>query len=188
MNVEVNHDAGRQYSRLLQKNQLRTDFQQHYEQIAAEYNREKDRQKIEATFEALMKLVNDLGLEETRAMREGLEEETLPLFDILKKPDLNAKDIKPVKRWLRSSWARLRWRSSALSTAGIGRTPAMPSRSRFTISFTEIKLGCRSQFTQRKRWTRRPQRFSNMCSVCIQRSHRRIMVKRRDALISKNRC
>ena len=44
--------------RLLQQNPLRTDFQRHYEQIVAEYNREKDRVTIEKTFEAL---VADLG-------------------------------------------------------------------------------------------------------------------------------
>jgi len=92
------HAVETRLHRLLQQNPLRTDFQEHYEQIVAEYNREKDRQTIEATFEALMKLVNDLGAEDTRALREGLDEETLALFDILKKPDLSAKDIKRIKK------------------------------------------------------------------------------------------
>ncbi len=84
--------------RLLEQNPLRTDFQQHYEQIVAEYNREKDRVSIERTFEALLKLVQELDEEENRAVREGLDEESLAVFDLLKKPELSAQDIKRVKR------------------------------------------------------------------------------------------
>ena len=40
--------------RLLEQNPLRTDFQRHYEEIVAEYNREKDRVTIEKTFEDLL--------------------------------------------------------------------------------------------------------------------------------------
>jgi type I restriction enzyme, R subunit len=53
---------------------------------------------IETTFEALMRLVGDLDAESTRAMREGLDEETLALFDLLKKPDLQKKDIERIKK------------------------------------------------------------------------------------------
>lgn len=83
--------------RLLQQNPLRTDFQRHYETIVAEYNREKDRVTIEQTFEALLKLVEDLDEEEGRAVREGLDEESLAIFDLLKKGDLNVADIKRIK-------------------------------------------------------------------------------------------
>ncbi len=83
--------------RLLSQNPLRTDFQKHYEEIVAEYNREKDRLTIEQTFEALLKLVQELTEEEKRAVREGLDEESLAVFDLLKKPDLNAVDIKQIK-------------------------------------------------------------------------------------------
>ena len=76
--------------RLLQQNPLRTDFQRHYEEIVAEYNREKDRVTIEKTFEALLRFMNEMGEEESRAVREGLDEESLALFDLLKKPDLSA--------------------------------------------------------------------------------------------------
>ena len=44
-------------ARMLAQNPLRTDFQQHYEKLVADYNREKDRVTIEKTFEALLKLV-----------------------------------------------------------------------------------------------------------------------------------
>jgi len=84
--------------RLLAQNPLRTNFQRHYEEIVADYNREKDRVTIEQTFEALLKLVQGLDEEETRTMREGLDEESLALFDLLKKPDLNAAAVKRIKK------------------------------------------------------------------------------------------
>jgi type I restriction enzyme R subunit len=84
--------------KLLQQNPLRTDFQQHYEIIVSEYNREKDRVTIEQTFEALLKLVEELNEEERRAVREGLDEESLAIFDLLRKPELDAKAIKRVKK------------------------------------------------------------------------------------------
>jgi len=82
---------------LLQQNPLRMDFQQHYEAIVAQYNREKDRVTIERTFEALLKLVQNLDEEGNRAIREGLDEETLAIFDLLKKEALSAADIKRIK-------------------------------------------------------------------------------------------
>ena len=83
--------------RLLRQNPLRTDFQQHYEQIVSEYNREKDRVTIEHTFEALFKLVQELDDEAHRALREGLDEESLAIFDLLNKPDLKPSDIQRIK-------------------------------------------------------------------------------------------
>jgi len=53
---------------------------------------------IEQNFEALLKLVKELDKEESRAIREGLDEESLALFDLLKKPDLSAPAIKRIKK------------------------------------------------------------------------------------------
>jgi len=52
---------------------------------------------IEQTFEALLKLVQDLDVEDSRAIREGLDEESLAIFDMLKKQNLSASDIKRIK-------------------------------------------------------------------------------------------
>ena len=84
--------------RLLARNLLRADFQERYENIVAAYNREKDRVTIEQTFEALIKLVEELEEEETRAVREGLDEESLAIFDLLKKPDLRPPDMQRIKQ------------------------------------------------------------------------------------------
>ena len=94
--------------RLLLQNPLRTDFQQHYEQIVSEYNREKDRVTIEKTFEALFKLVQELDVEESRALREGLDEESLAIFDLLRKPGLNSSEVKKIKKVAAELLARLK--------------------------------------------------------------------------------
>ncbi len=82
---------------MVAQNPLRTDFQEHYETLVAEYNKEKDRVTIEQTFEALLKLVADLDEEQKRAIRVGLDEETLALFDLLKKENLTPNEIKRIK-------------------------------------------------------------------------------------------
>ena len=84
--------------RLLTENPLRIDLQERYEEIVEEYNREKDGVTIERTFERLVDFVKDLDDEDGRAIREGLDEESLAVFDLLKKPDLTAADIKAIKR------------------------------------------------------------------------------------------
>jgi len=82
---------------MLQKNPLRSDLQAHYQQIVEDYNREKDRANIEKTFEALLKFIEELDEEEGRAIREGLDEESLAIFDLLKKPQLSPAETKRVK-------------------------------------------------------------------------------------------
>ena len=83
--------------RLLRQNPLRTDFQQHYEAIVADYNRQKERVTIERTFEALLTLMQELDEEQSRAVREGLDEESLAVFDLLRKPALSTSDIRRIK-------------------------------------------------------------------------------------------
>ena len=92
---------------MLAQNPLRTNFQQHYENLVAEYNREKDRLTIEQTFEALLKFVADLDEEQERAVREGLDEATLALFDLLKKDDLTPAEIKRTKTVAIDLYAKL---------------------------------------------------------------------------------
>jgi type I restriction enzyme, R subunit len=88
----------RRLERMLRENPTRTNFQAHYEEIVAAYNREKDRATIEATFEALLRLVAALDEEESRAIREGLDGEALTLFDLLKKPELSKAEIDRIKK------------------------------------------------------------------------------------------
>ncbi len=84
--------------RLLSQNPLRADFQKHYDRIVREYNREKDRAVIEKTFEDLLKFFRDLDAEENRAVREGLDEESLALVDLLKKENLSPAEYARIKK------------------------------------------------------------------------------------------
>ena len=68
---------------MLKRNPLRADYYKRYQQIIEEYNREKDRVTIEETFAALLKFVEELNDEDKRAIREGLTEEYLAVFDLL---------------------------------------------------------------------------------------------------------
>ncbi len=74
-----------------------TAYEDAVREIVAEYNQEKDRVTIEKAFEALLRFVDALDEEEGRAMREGLDEESLAVFDLLVKQDLNPSDIKRIK-------------------------------------------------------------------------------------------
>lgn len=84
--------------RMMQQNPTRTDFQKHFEQIIEAYNQEKNRAAIEQTFEDMMRFAETLNEEDKRAAREGLDEESLALFDLLFKPDLSRQEIDRLKQ------------------------------------------------------------------------------------------
>ena len=84
--------------KMLEQNPLRTDFQERFDEIVRDYNKEKDKNTIEATFEALMRLTAEMSEEEKRHVKEGLDtEEQLAVFDMLLKPDLSKPEIKKIK-------------------------------------------------------------------------------------------
>ena len=88
----------RRLHRMMQQNPLRTNFQQHYEEIVSRYNAEKDRVNIEQTFEELIRFVNQLDEESQRAVREGLDEDSLAIYDLLLKPNLKPGEIERIKK------------------------------------------------------------------------------------------
>lgn len=93
---------------MIARNPQRIDFYQRYQEIIDEYNKEKDRVTIEQTFEALLNLVESLDEEYARTMREGLDEETLALFDLLIKPELSTKDRNRLKEVAKELLAKLK--------------------------------------------------------------------------------
>jgi len=95
-------------AKLLARNPLRTDFQQHYEKLVREYNNEKDRLTIEQTFEALLKFIEEMDDEEDRATREGLDEESLAIYDLLRKPTLSKSETEKVKAVAKDLLAKLK--------------------------------------------------------------------------------
>ena len=95
--MDLKQAIEKKLKRLMMQNPLGTNFQQHYENIVAEYNREKDRVTIEKSFEAFLKFAEQLNEEDRRAIREGLDKESLAIFDLLMKPDLSPAEIKRIK-------------------------------------------------------------------------------------------
>ena len=112
---------------MLARNPLRADFQRRYEEIVAAYNSEKDRQTIEQTFEALLKFIEELSGEEERAVREGLDEESLAVYDLLKKPALSKAETGKVKAVAKSLLDKLKagklsvdhWREKQTTRDGV---------------------------------------------------------------------
>jgi type I restriction enzyme R subunit len=87
---------------MLQRNPQRMDYYRKYSEIIADYNREKDRVTIEETFAKLVELAKSLDAEQRRAAEEGLSEDELALFDLLKKDNLSKVDRERVKLASRS--------------------------------------------------------------------------------------
>jgi type I restriction enzyme R subunit len=86
-------------AQMMKDNPLRTDYQQHYQDLVRKYNQEKDRVTIEKTFEELLKFYDNLEREEKRFVREELpDQESLFIFDLLKKEELTKDDIKKIKK------------------------------------------------------------------------------------------
>ena len=95
---------------MLARNPSRMDYQQKYEEIVADYNREKDRVTVEETFRRLMELMEELDAEQRRAVEEGLTEDELALFDLLKKEDLGKAARERVKQASRELLASIKAR------------------------------------------------------------------------------
>jgi type I restriction enzyme, R subunit len=99
---------------MLARNPTRMDYQRKYEEIVADYNREKDRTTIEETFRRLVELVNSLDEEQKRATREGLREDELALFDLLQKDGLDKTSRERVKQASRELLASINARLAEL--------------------------------------------------------------------------
>ncbi|MBU2570503.1 MAG: type I restriction endonuclease subunit R [Gammaproteobacteria bacterium] len=113
---------------MVQQNPLRLEFYEKYKAIIAEYNQGKDIQSVQKAFDDLNDFMqNGLMPETERAMREGLDEETLAIFDLLKKPELTRVEEQKVKEVAKTTLATLkaeklkieRWRESTQVAAQV---------------------------------------------------------------------
>ena len=95
---DIREIVERKLLQMLGRNPTRMDYQQKYEDIVADYNREKSRASVEETFRRLTELVAALDEEQKRAVEEGLSEEELALFDLLKKDNLGKSERERVKQ------------------------------------------------------------------------------------------
>lgn len=87
---------------------LRMDYYKKYQEIIADYNREKDRMTVEATFSRLAELAAGLDAEQRRVAEEGLSEVELALFDRLFKENISKADRERLKQASKSLLASLR--------------------------------------------------------------------------------
>jgi type I restriction enzyme R subunit len=92
--------------KMLAANPERMDYYKKYQEIVAEYNNHKDRITIEETFAKVAGIVSDLNEEDKRAVREGLSEDELAIFDLFQKrkvTKVNREQMKQASRKLLKS-------------------------------------------------------------------------------------
>lgn len=90
------------------RNPTRRSLVDRFEKLIAEYN--AGSLSVAALFEELLAFVSDMNSEDQRAIREGLSEEELAIFDILTQPEpkLTGEDEDLVKRVAKSLLEKLR--------------------------------------------------------------------------------
>jgi type I restriction enzyme R subunit len=93
---------------MLARNPMRMDYYKRYQEIIADYNREKDRVTVEATFAQLVALAKSLDAEQRRSVEEGLSDDELALFDLLFKDAISKADRERLKQASRHLLAALR--------------------------------------------------------------------------------
>jgi len=117
----------RKLEKMVQQNPLRLEFYEKYKKIIEDYNQGKDLQSVQKAFDDLQNYMQELTKEESRAISEGLDEETLAIFDLLKKPYLSKEEKEEVKKVAVKTLATLkeeklkieRWRESTQVTAQV---------------------------------------------------------------------
>ena len=101
---------------MLARNPTRMDYYKKYQMIIADYNREKDRATVEATFAAVVNLVAEMDEELQRHVREGLSEEELTLFDMLLKENITKTDREKLKQASKGLLASLKEHLATMPT------------------------------------------------------------------------
>ena len=115
---------------MVKENPLRLEFYEKYKEIIEEYNNGKDINATKKAFDDLSDFLKTLSGEDSRAIREGLDEETLAIFDLLKKDNLKDKEIDEVKKVAKQTLDSLkaeklkieRWRESTQLRAQVKTT------------------------------------------------------------------
>ena len=90
---------------MLEQNATRTDFAQRLQKIIDAYN--AGGSSTENYYEDLLKFARDMQAEDERHVREGLSEDELELFDLLKKDGMTQDETKKVKLAAKSLLHRL---------------------------------------------------------------------------------
>jgi len=85
-------------ARMIEQNPMRMDYYRKYQEIIADYNREKDRVTVEETFARLVEFASGLDAEQRRAAEEGLNDDELALFDLLFRETITKADREKLKQ------------------------------------------------------------------------------------------
>jgi type I restriction enzyme, R subunit len=93
---------------MLARNPMQMDYYKRYQEIIADYNREKDRVTVEETFARLVALAHSLDAEQRRAAEEGLSDDEYALFQMLFKDHISRADRDKLKQASQSLLASLR--------------------------------------------------------------------------------
>jgi type I restriction enzyme, R subunit len=116
-------------AQMLAQNPHRMDFYKKYQEIIADYNREKDRVTIEETFGRLVTFVTGLDAEQKRAAEEGLSQDEYALFQMLFKDTISKADRE-----------RLKLASRDLLAALIAHLRPMPNWTKNTQTQADVKM------------------------------------------------
>ncbi len=108
---------------MVKKNKKRTKFMERLLSLLKEYN--SGAHDVDQLFDDLVELAKDLSVEEQRAVKEGLGEEELAIFDVLVKDDLNPDEVALVKSASQELLENLKpllvphWRDFETNRAGV---------------------------------------------------------------------
>ncbi len=84
---------------MIAANPTRVNLYERYQEIVAEYNKDKDAAEVQKVFDDLFRFNDGLDQEERRYLREGLEnEDQLAVFDLLQKDTLTRLERERIKR------------------------------------------------------------------------------------------
>ncbi len=127
---DLQNAVDKKLERMLAKNPSRMALYEKYQEIIDEYNNGKDAEATKKAFEELVKFLVKMDEEDHRAVKEGLDEETLAIYDLLKKDELTKSESDEVKRVAKDTLAKLkaeklkveRWRESTQITAQVQTT------------------------------------------------------------------
>jgi type I restriction enzyme R subunit len=109
---------------MLKKNKSRAHFLERLNKLIAEYN--SGARNLDDFYTELVDIVGALSEEQARAVAEGLNEEELAIFDLLKKEPLNPDEVRKVKSVahdllvkLKSELLTLEWRAKFDTRAAV---------------------------------------------------------------------
>jgi type I restriction enzyme, R subunit len=105
---DIREVVEKKLAQMLGHNPMRMDYYKRYQEIIADYNREKDRVTVEETFAKLVDLANRLDAEQRRAAEEGLTDDEMALFDLLFRENISKADRERLKQASKVLLASLR--------------------------------------------------------------------------------